>query len=399
MSSKVNVSTLVSSEILSGILISVAFAMAICVANIDLLAQLYKNFISLPISFGYCKFTYQSSLINLVNDGLMTLFFLLIGLELKFHLVCGEYKDTKTLALPTAAAVGGIVVPALFYLYFNFGTSTAKGWAIPIATDTAFMLGVLSLFSRNIPAKLRAFIIGFSLIDDAIALLILAIFYTKSLNAIAMVISVILLAILFVLNRQNVRNLYCYIVVGIFLWISMVEAGIHGTLCGAIFALTIPVQIEGQINDSFHKLENVLRPFVHFFILPLFVFINSGISFDSLSYEVLTSNITIGIIVGLFIGKQLGLLSFSYFAIKMKLCSLPQGVNWSTFYGISILGGIGFTLSLFIGDLTFEDLQPHYAMRVGVIIGSTLSAFLGSAIILLAQKRTSKNNSIEALGT
>lgn len=379
---KIKTSTLAHSEVVSGCLLIISFMTAICVANIDSLQTLYKNFVFYPISFGYGQFIYQSPLINLVNDGLMTLFFLLIGLELKFHLVWGEFQDRKTLILPTAAAVGGIVMPALIYLYFNFDSPSARGWAIPIATDTAFMLGILSFFGRLISSKLRAFIIGFSLIDDAIALLILAIFYTKSSSILACFVSMGLIALLALLNRLKVKSIVYYLGIGVALWGAMVEAGVHGTLCGVVVALAIPIQINDKINPSFRSLENFLRPLVYLLILPLFAFINSGINFDNFSHEILISKITIGIVLGLFVGKQLGVFTFSYLAVKKQWCSLPEKVSWGKFYAISVLGGIGFTLSLFIGDLTFESEVPSYAMRAGVIIGSLLSAGLGTVILL-----------------
>lgn len=382
MISRIKISTLFKSEIISGLALIVSFVMAVCVANVDAWWEPYKNFVFFPISFGYGRFVYETSLINLVNDGLMSLFFLLVGLELKFHLVCGEFQDSKTLILPSIAALGGILIPALIYICFNFGSSTLKGWAIPIGTDTAFMLGILSFFSKIITSKLRAFIIGFSLIDDALALLILAVFYTKSSHWIAVVISMGLILVLWILNRCQIQRSFYYLVMGIFLWGAMVESGIHGTLCGVVIAFAIPVQENGKLNPSFSGLENVLRPLVYFLILPLFAFINSGINFDSFSQEILMSKITLGIIFGLFVGKQLGVFLFSYVAVKKKWCSLPENVSWPKFYAISVLGGIGFTLSLFIGDLTFETDAPNYAMRAGVIIGSLLSATLGTALLI-----------------
>lgn len=391
---KIKTSALAHFEIISGLLLIISFTLAMCISNIDSISESYKNFVFFPISFGYGQFIYQSPLINLVNDGLMTLFFLLIGLELKFHIACGEFQDRKTLILPTAAAIGGIIVPALIYIFFNFGASSIQGWAIPIATDTAFMLGILSFFGKLLSPKLRAFIIGFSLIDDALALLILAIFYTKSSNALAIIISVILIIVLFTLNSCKVQSSFYYLVVGIFLWIAMVESGIHGTLCGVIIAFSIPVQINKKINSSFHGLENVLKPLVFFLILPLFSFINSGINFDHFSQEILASNITIGIILGLFVGKQLGVFFFSYGAVKQKWCTVPENVSWTQLYAISALGGIGFTLSLFIGDLTFETSLPNYAMRAGVIIGSLISACFGTAILIyLTYQKKLKNHS------
>lgn len=384
---KIKISALVHFEIISGVLLIISFMMAMCIANIDSLSESYKNFVFFPMSLGYGHLVYQVPLINLVNDGLMTLFFLLIGLELKFHLVCGEFKNRKTLILPAAAAIGGITVPALIYLFFNFGSPSIEGWAIPIATDTAFMLGILSFFGKLISVQSRAFIIGFSLIDDALALLILGIFYTESSDPMAILASAGLVVSLVVLNRRSVQSSSCYLLLGMALWITMVQGGIHGTLCGIVLALAIPVQINGVPNPSFHRLEKFLRPLVYFLILPLFAFINSGVDFENFSLKILTSNITLSIIVGLFIGKQLGLFLFSYGVIKKKWCYLPEQLSWAQFYAISVLGGVGFTLSFFIGDLTFEIAAPNYAMRAGVVIGSLLSACFGTAILVYLKNK------------
>ncbi|WP_186788022.1 Na+/H+ antiporter NhaA [Rickettsia parkeri] len=255
--------------------------------------------------------------------------------------------------LHAAAALGGVVI--LIYMFFNYDKpGLIKGWAIPIATDTAFVLGILSFFSRHISLELRAFIIGFSLIDDAFALIMLV--YTKTINTPALLISsIIIIFILFILNYRQVKQLFYYIIVGLLLWISMVESGIHDTLCRAIIALFIPVNIKGEFNTSFKKLENLTRPFVNYFILPLFVFMNSGILLEYFAFKGICSNsilaLIYGIIFGLFVGKQLGIMLFSYPFVKFKLCNLPSDTSWLKFYSIAILGGIGFTLSLFIGSI------------------------------------------------
>lgn len=376
-------------ELISGILLIISFIAAICVANIDSLQLFYKDFVFSTVTFRYAQFVYKSPLIQVVNDGFMTLFFLLIGLELKFHLVCGEFQDKNNLVLPGVAAIGGIVAPAVIYWTFNYDSpETFKGWAIPIATDTAFMLGILSFFRRFIPTNLRAFIIGFSLIDDAIALLILAVFYTHSASMFAMFASVALIVVLFVLNRLKVMNGFYYIMVGAALWVAMVQAGVHGTLCGVIVALAIPVQMKTRANPSFQGLKNILRPIVYYLILPLFSFVNAGISFDHFSVNIFKVDLALGIILGLFVGKQVGIFLFSYLAIKLKWCTLPENVCWGKFYSIAVLGGIGFTLSLFIGDLAFEVDEPNYYMRVSVIIGSLLSAIVGTAILCFLLKKS-----------
>lgn len=389
---KINLANLYRSELVSGILLMVSFASAIVIANIDSLQEIYKNFVFYPITFRSEQFIYKGPLIQIVNDGLMTLFFLLIGLELKFHLVRGEFQDRQTLVLPAAAAIGGIVIPALIYFVFNANSpDTLEGWAIPIATDTAFMLGILSFFGNFISTRLRAFIIGFSLIDDAMSLLILAIFYSKSASLIAIISSIILTVLLVTLNRLKIASSFYYLFLGIFLWIAMVESGIHGTLCGVVLALAIPVEQNDQFNPSFQRLENVLRPIVYFLILPLFAFINSGVSFSAFSLDILTSPLALGVILGLFIGKQLGIFLFSYVTVRLNYCSLPHNVCWSRFYAICVLGGIGFTLSLFIGDLTFEASNPNYVMRISVIIGSLLSAIFGTGILIFLKNNGTVN--------
>lgn len=387
---KINLSQLYRSEWISGILLVFSFFAAIMAANIDAFESLYRAFVFSPIRLGWGGLHYEVPLIQLVNDGLMTLFFLFIGLELKYHLVCGEFKDRKMLVLPSAAALGGVVFPALVYMYFNFQSpDTLKGWAIPIATDTAFLLGILSFFQKIVAPKLRAFIISFSLIDDALALMILAIFYSKAASFVALVATLGLSLLLFTLNYLKVRSSFYYLFLGVFLWIAMVKAGIHGTLGGILVALALPVEVEGHSNVSFHHLENNLRPLVCFFIVPLFAFINSGLTFDSFSLTAFLSPLSLGIVLGLFLGKQLGIVLCSYIAIQLKTCSLPEGVCWKQFYSIAVLGGIGFTLSLFIGDLTFELEAPSYTMRLGVIVGSLLSAALGIGVLslLLWQKQ------------
>lgn len=376
-------------EFISGILLIISFLAALFVANIGAFQELYKDFVFSTVTFQYAYFVYQSPLIQVVNDGFMTLFFLLIGLELKFHLVSGEFRNRDHLILPSVAALGGIVAPAALYWAFNYQSpETFKGWAIPIATDTAFMLGVLSFFRRFIPSNLRAFIIGFSLIDDAIALLILAIFYTHSASIMAMFMSLSLIFLLIILNRLRIMNSFYYIMVGIVLWMAMVQAGVHGTLCGVIVALAIPAQVKVRANPSFQGLKNVLRPIVYYIVLPLFSFVNAGVSFDHFSFDILKGELALGIILGLFVGKQIGIFLFSYGAVKLKWCSLPENVCWGKFYSIAVLGGIGFTLSLFIGDLAFEVDTPNYVMRVSVIIGSLLSAIFGVGILYYLLRRS-----------
>ena len=272
-------------------------------------------------------FSLHTTFVEIINDGIMTFFFLYLGLEMKYHLVEGEYTERKKLLLPSAAAVGGLVVPALIYTFFNFNQPTLKGWAI--ATDTAFVLCILSFFKRHISIELKAFIIGFSLIDDMLALLVLAFFYTKNIQADALIIVIILIGLLFILNLLKVRQTFYYMLVGLLLWVSMVESGIHGTLSGVIIALFIPVTIEENApNGHFKHLEDVIQPLVNYFILPIFIFTNSGISFAQFSIKSACSNVSLGIILGLFIGKQLGIFLFSYPIVKSRICDLPSHTSW-----------------------------------------------------------------------
>ncbi|WP_342270108.1 Na+/H+ antiporter NhaA [Rickettsia endosymbiont of Orchestes rusci] len=377
---------LIKSGSFAGILLIITFALALVISNNSFLNKYYIAFVYSNIFLSVGNLSLQTTFIELINDGFMTFFFLLIGLEMKFHLVEGEYKNKKKLILPSAAALGGVVAPALIYVYFNFDQSTLKGWAIPIATDTAFVLGILSFFHRYTSLELRAFIIGFSLIDDAFALIILALFYTKTIYMVALCASLGIIVILSILNYYQVQKTLYYMAIGLLLWISMVEAGIHGTLCGAIIALFIPVNTGNVINSSFKKLEELIRPFVNYFILPLFVFMNSGIVLKHFSFKSVCSNVTFGVIFGLFIGKQLGIMLFSYPFIRLKFCALPKDTSWLKFYAIAILGGIGFTLSLFIGSITFESGCPSNAMRIAVIIASLLSALFGVIILNYAVK-------------
>jgi NhaA family Na+:H+ antiporter len=371
----------IKSESFAGLLLILTFVLALVISNNSLSYEYYKKVVYLPITIIIGGFSLNTFLIEIVNDGVMTFFFLLIGLEMKYHLSEGEYKERRKLILPTTAALGGLVVPAAIYILFNYNQPTLKGWAIPIATDTAFVLGILSFFKKQISLELKVFIIGFSLIDDALALIILAIFYTKTIHLTALLIAVILIGVLFILNLFKVKPTIYYMLVGLLLWVAMVEAGIHGTLTGAIVALAIPVTVEKMPNEHFKELEHLITPVVNYFILPIFIFINSGISFKKFSFNSTCSGVSLGIILGLFIGKQLGIFLFSYPMVKSKICALPGETSWVKFYSIAILGGVGFTLSLFIGGLTFEQGCPANSMRVAVIIGSVLSAIFGVLVL------------------
>lgn len=371
----------IKSETFAGILLILSFVIALIISNNTISYEYYKKLAYLPIKVSVGELHLSTYLTAIINDGVMTFFFLLVGLEMKYHLVEGEYRESKKLILPIFAAIGGLVVPALIYVFFNFNQPTLKGWAIPIASDTAFILGILSLFRKHISLELKVFIIGFSLIDDALALAVLAIFYTKTIYLTALYISAFLVSLLFIMNMAKIEQTFYYMLVGLLLWVAMVEAGIHGTLAGAVIALAIPVKLNNESNRHFSELEHLVRPVVNYYVLPIFIFLNSGISFKNFTINSTCSNISLGIILGLFLGKQLGIFLFSYPIVKAKICTLPSNTTWIKFYSIAILGGIGFTLSLFIGGLTFEEGCPANSMRVAVIIGSLLSAIFGIIVL------------------
>lgn len=378
-------------ESLSGILLFSGMVLALCISNSSLY-DLYLNLINLPISITIGEFGLHKPLIKWTNDGLMAIFFLTITLEAKYHFLEGEFTSRENLNLPIIAALGGAIVPAIVYYALNYESfPQAKGWAIPIATDTAFVLGILSFFSTRIPLALRLFVVALSIIDDIIAVMILALFYTASINYIPLLIAAIILLLLAVTNLLKVSKLSVYLVLGIGLWLALVETGIHGTLAGVLLGVFIPLRVkemDQKASSPLKRLEHALHPIVALIILPIFAFLNCEIAFKELSIADLYSTVTIGIVMGLFIGKQLGIMSFSFIAIKLGLCKLPCDINWRVYYGISVLCGIGFTFSLFIGALSFEEKIFVNQMELGVVLGSLLSALMG-AILLRKAIRTS----------
>jgi len=371
-------------ESTSAILLFVGAALALWISNTGLYDE-YVMLIHLPIGISIGDLTLAKPLIKWVNDGLMALFFLLLMLEIKFHLLEGDLVDKSHVKLATIASCGGVIIPVITYYCFTYSNPVfSRGWAIPIATDTAFVLGVLSFFKNKIPISARIFVVFLSIIDDVIAIIVLAVFYTPSLHFIPLLASSVLLVLLGALNLLNVRYLFPYILIGIGLWFGIVETGIHGTIAGVLLALFIPLRIQAD-DHSFHsplkKLEQFLHPLVAFIILPIFAFLNAGISFKEINFNDLFSPVTLGIVGGLFIGKQIGITLSAFIFLKLIKAKLPYGLSWSTFCAIGMLCGIGFTLSLFIGLLSFEDPLLINHMKLGVILGSLVSA-LGGMILL-----------------
>ena len=366
-----------------GILLIIATILAMLMANSPL-ANTYELMMDTPVVVMFGQFSIAKPLLLWINDGLMALFFFMVGLEIKREVVEGSLSDKSKLAIPAFAAFGGMLVPALVYVYFNWGNeATMQGWAIPMATDIAFALGVLSLLGKRVPMQLKVFLLALAIIDDLGAIIVIAIFYTSHMSFLSLAIAVIMILALFIMNKNGVVNNTAYILVGIVLWTAVLKSGVHATLAGVILGLMIP--IKGN-KESFHKLEHSLYAPVNFVILPLFAFANAGIGFSTVGLKDFTDSMTVGIVFGLFIGKQVGVLLFTFIANQLRLGSLPEGVTWGSVYGLAILSGIGFTMSLFIGSLAFEchegvcyDLVDY---RMGILLGSFISGVIGYLVLL-----------------
>jgi Na+:H+ antiporter, NhaA family len=311
-----------------------------------------------------------------INDGLMAIFFLAVGIEIKREILEGELSSWSQAMLPAVAALGGVITPAVIYSYFNWGTDYARGWAIPSATDIAFSLGVLALFARRIPPSLRIFLLAVAVIDDLAAVIIIALFYTDQLSLTALAGVAACVAVLWGLNHRKVYRLLPYLLVGMLLWIAMLKSGVHPTIAGVLLGLLMPL-------ESGRPLQYRLHPWVTFFIVPVFAFANAGVPLAGLSLTQLGHPLPLGIALGLFAGKQLGIFAAAWLLIRLRLASLPRDASWQEFYAVCVIAGIGFTMSLFIGNLAFEDHTSLLYMRVGVIVGSLLSAMLGVVMMFI----------------
>ncbi len=362
----------------TGILLMIMTLLAMIVANSPLKGY-YDAFLNTPVAVVIGHLTIAKPLLLWVNDGLMAVFFFMVGLEIKREVVEGELRDPRQVSVPAMAAVGGMLVPALFYVFFNWGNEGAmKGWAIPSATDIAFALGILSLLGKRVPVVLKLFLLTLAIIDDLGAIVIIALFYTSGLSYAALGIVAICIVLLWWMNRRGVTNNTAYVLIGVVMWVATLKSGVHATLAGVILGLFIPIK---KNKTSFQALEHSLHAPVNHVILPLFAFVNTGISFSGIELGDFTHSVTLGIVSGLFLGKQLGIFGFSWLAIKLGLGRLPEGVDWKMLYGVAMLGGVGFTMSLFIGSLAFEagsmggfDMVDE---RMGILIGSLLSGLLG----------------------
>lgn len=411
-------------EASGGILLIIATVIALIWANSPF-AESYHHLWHTYVSINIGNTGLNYSLHHWINDGLMVIFFFVVGLEIKRELLVGELSSAKKAALPIAAALGGMIFPALIYIIFNFGSEGSTGWGIPMATDIAFVVGILALLGNRVPLALKIFILALAIVDDIGAVLVIAIFYTSDISLISLAIAVVLLVVLIVMNRIGVRNLLIYTIVGVALWLAFLKSGVHATVAGVLLAFTIPassrintkkftdetnqlvkdfdsagdhgenvltnserLSIVDEIENNCEKIltplqrfEHGLHPWVSFLIMPVFALANAGVTIGSGLTTAITHSVSIGIILGLFLGKQIGIFLFSFAAVKFKIASVPEGVSWKKIYSAAILAGIGFTMSLFIANLAFGNPELLDIAKVGILSGSLLSGIIGFIIL------------------
>jgi len=376
-------------EAAGGLLLMGAAAVALLIANSPL-ASYYAMFLDLPVEIRVGNFDIAKPLLLWVNDGLMAVFFFLVGMELKREVVEGHLSSLRRASLPAFAATGGMLVPAAFYLAFNRGNADAmQGWAIPAATDIAFALGVLSLLGNRVPPSLKAFLLSVAIFDDLGAIVVIAFFYTAQLSVVSLAVAAVLIAGLAYLNRSGVVRPAAYFVLGIPLWIAVLKSGVHATLAGVVLAMFIPLRAPGRPDGPpaqeplLHHLEDTLHPWAAFGVLPLFAFVNAGVPLSGLSVDDLLHPVPLGIVCGLFFGKQIGILGMCWIAVRLNFAALPDGTNWKLLHGTTLLCGIGFTMSLFIASLAFEAGGTAYSglERLGVLVGSLLSGCAGYLLL------------------
>jgi len=379
-----------------GILLLAASGVALLCANIPGLAGWYQYFLDLPIEVKLGGLELNKNVLLIINDGLMAIFFLLVGLEIKREALDGELASPGRIALPAFAALGGVALPGAIYAWMTWGDPVAtKGWAIPAATDIAFSLGVLSLLGTRVPLSLKVFLTTVAVVDDLAAIVIIALLYTSQLSLTALLLGIAGLLVLVILNRLKVNHLGAYFVVGAIMWICVLKSGVHATLAGVALGLAIPLGVKNEQGESLLRhLEHILHPWVAFLILPLFAFANAGVSFQGVSSEVLFGPITLGITAGLCLGKPIGVIACSVLIVRIGLAKLPVGVTWSMIAGVGLLAGIGFTMSLFIGMLAFEGQGSEYgvATRVGVFGASIISAIVGFLVLRVILPRSGSAN-------
>jgi len=370
-------------ESASGIILVGAAVLALIISNSPL-SSLYDLFLDTPVEIRIGALHLAKPLLLWINDGLMAIFFLLIGLEVKREILDGQLSSISQVALPGIAAIGGMAIPALIYIIFNISNASAlNGWAIPSATDIAFALGILALLGSRVPLSLKLFLLTLAIIDDLGAIVIIAIFYSGDLSVTSLIFAAVTIAILFAMNLLGVKRIAAYVVVGLILWICVLKSGVHATLAGVILAFAIPLRTKEDEPCPLREMEHSLHPWIAFGIMPIFAFANAGVSLEGMSFGSLFEPIPIGIALGLFLGKQAGVFGFSLAAVKLGLAKLPPDINWRMIYGTSVLCGIGFTMSLFISTLAFDSsiTDDAASARIGILVGSFISAIAGYLIL------------------
>ncbi len=383
------IDTFLKKESASGIILMFAAVLAMIIANSPWVSW-YNLLLDVPVVVAVGSFEIAKPLLLWINDGLMALFFFLVGLELKREFLEGDLSKPGQITLPAIGAIGGMAMPAMIYVAFNYDNPGAlNGWAIPTATDIAFALGVLAIIGSKVPLQLKVFLTSLAIFDDLGAIIIIALFYTEQLSVLSLIVAGSMISILFVLNRLNITSTSPYLFIGIVLWIAVLKSGVHATLAGVVLAFFIPIKGKGEDPSPLKSLEENLHSTVAFIVLPIFAFANAGISLVDVGLAQVVSPVPVGIILGLLIGKQLGVFGFCFIAIKLGFAKLPENVNWTLLYGVALLCGVGFTMSLFIGSLAFEQLSdvPLYNDRLGIVIGSLISGVLGYLVINYSVKQ------------
>ena len=375
-------------ESATGLVLLIGAVVALILSNSNL-SGYYFDVLKTHILIGTQNFGLDLSILHWINDVLMCAFFFVVTLEIKREFIHGELSRPKQASLPIIAAIGGMAVPAIIYVIINFETgNTLRGWAIPSATDIAFSIGVLSLLGKRVPISLKIFLMALAIIDDLGAIIIIAFFYSTDLQYMYLTLMIGSFLALLIINKFGVKKFAPYLLIGLFLWYFTHESGIHSTISGVVLALTIPHRIHKKDFSLLLKLEHILSPYVAFGIMPLFALANAGVSLEGISTNTLMAPVPLGILCGLFFGKQIGVFLFSYLSIKLKFAEMPSNSNWIKLYGVGILTGIGFTMSLFVGNLAFmENTQHMVGVKIGVLCGSLLSAFVGYFLLLITTNK------------
>jgi Na+:H+ antiporter, NhaA family len=375
-------------EAASGLILLIAAVIALFVSN-STFGEFYFSSLEKYLFIGINNFGLKLSVHHWINDGLMAIFFFFVTLEIKREFIHGELSNLKKALLPIIGAIGGMLVPALFYVMFNYqNPETLNGWAIPSATDIAFSLGILSLLGSRVPISLKIFLTALAIIDDLGAILIIAFFYSGDLSISYLSLILISYIFLLILNKFNIKKFIPYFIIGCFMWFFTYKSGVHATIAGVLLASAIPHRKKDKDFSLLVKIEHAISPYVAFIIMPLFAFANAGVSLNGLTLSTLMMPVPLGILLGLFIGKQVGVMLFSYVSVKLKMAQMPDKSTWLSLYGVSILTGIGFTMSLFVGNLAFvENTEYIDGVKIGVLTGSLLSTLFGYFLLLLTSKK------------